>query len=385
MSHFTVAVVTKTLPDEEMLTKALAPYREFECSGEVDEYVKEIDITEKAHSEYTERIETVNVSESGEKVSAYDDRFYRPLTPEEVEKYGRTIMGTGGDGVNSWHSRDWDDGKGYSTRMLYVPEGWTRAEMKTAEVKSFRDFIEGWYEYTEIKPGKKPDLHGDEKYGWVELDDAGNVLRVVKRTIPESKWDWWVVGGRWSGMLKLKQGPSEGAWNGRRSVFDNETPKKGCYDSARKGLIDFDTIRMEARINAGLKYDKVRAAIDAHLENFVGWEDLLNSKTEDEKKDMPSIRTFYHSQPAVKAFREVDDAWGGVEEYLVSRDAYTQKAEDDAFCTFALLDENGWHQRGNMHMFAVVSDENAEWNNTFRKYIDELDENSWITIVDCHV
>ncbi len=42
MSHFAVLVADK---DPEAL---LAPFHEFECTGQDDEYVKDIDITESA-------------------------------------------------------------------------------------------------------------------------------------------------------------------------------------------------------------------------------------------------------------------------------------------------------------------------------------------------
>ena len=33
------------------------------------------------------------------------------------------------------------------------------------------------------------------------FDEAGNELSTYN---PDSKWDWWTLGGRWSGLLKLK-------------------------------------------------------------------------------------------------------------------------------------------------------------------------------------
>lgn len=54
---------------------------------------------------------------------------------------------------------------------------------------------------------------------------------------PDSKWDWYSIGGRWRGYFKLKDG-KEGR-QGVPGVFDNETLVQGGVDQALKGDIDF--------------------------------------------------------------------------------------------------------------------------------------------------
>ena len=59
MSHFTVLVVTNEKPTGEVLEKALAPFHEFECTGVDNEYVQDIDVTEKLRKEYLEQTESL--------------------------------------------------------------------------------------------------------------------------------------------------------------------------------------------------------------------------------------------------------------------------------------------------------------------------------------
>jgi len=42
-------------------------------------------------------------------------------------------------------------------------------------------------------------------YHCAEVDSDGNLLTTYN---PKSKWDWYVVGGRWAGMLTLESGDS---------------------------------------------------------------------------------------------------------------------------------------------------------------------------------
>ena len=49
------------------------------------------------------------------------------------------------------------------------------------------------------------------------VDEDGNIYSVFNR---ESHWDWWVEGGRWNGMLKLKNGS-------RAKATENAGSRKG--------------------------------------------------------------------------------------------------------------------------------------------------------------
>lgn len=51
MSHFIIAVLTNTGTEAEV-TKLLAPYHQYECTGIDDQYVQNVDITEEARAEY---------------------------------------------------------------------------------------------------------------------------------------------------------------------------------------------------------------------------------------------------------------------------------------------------------------------------------------------
>ena len=59
MSHFTVMVIGDNV-DEQM-----APYHEFECTGDDNEYVQDIDRTEEARKEYEKDTTTMVKSPSG--------------------------------------------------------------------------------------------------------------------------------------------------------------------------------------------------------------------------------------------------------------------------------------------------------------------------------
>ena len=120
-----------------------------------------------------------------------------------------------------------------------------------------------------------------------EIDEEENLLTHYN---PDSKWDWYSVGGRWSGFLPLKDRDPEGD-----PLTANE---------AYVGEIDWD--------------------------------------------------------------------------YMI----------ENKFPPFCFVDEDGeWHEKGEMGWFAVVKDESPEeeWIKEFREYIDSVDEDCLVTVVDFHI
>src|ERR1043165_1149323 len=49
------------------------------------------------------------------------------------------------------------------------------------------------------------DRDGAHKFGYAVVRD-GKLIKAVNRTNPNEKWDWYQVGGRWSGFFLLKDG-----------------------------------------------------------------------------------------------------------------------------------------------------------------------------------
>ncbi len=98
MSHFSVIVATKDYPSEEVLTKELQPFQEFECTGIDDQYVQDIDITADCRSEYEAATESKLRDQAGVLHDPYDHKFFRDPTPEESLEIG-LLAGSGSNGT----------------------------------------------------------------------------------------------------------------------------------------------------------------------------------------------------------------------------------------------------------------------------------------------
>jgi len=217
----------------------------------------------------------------------------------------------------------------------------------------------------------------------------------------QSKWDWYELGGRFSGQyIKLK---SENILQaaatsrvGSPGVFDNETG----IDAALKKNIDFRWIRQEAEDEAAKLWDEV----DAYLSEknvdrtHESWESMISAIPEgdDRRSLIEDARERYQAQPVVKAFeelnRETDHKYGGlmgdgIEPYLVPRELFIKRAGDGSFSPFAVVKDGQWYERGDMGWWGMVADEKDqdEWNAEVAKLLEGLPDDTLISIYDCHI
>lgn len=320
MSHFSVLVVTNT-SSRDGLEEALWPFHEFECTGE-DRHIQDIDITEEAREEYQEADTRVYRDNAGLIHDAYDDRFYRAPTPEETAKIG-PIAGTGAGNGISWTSKDWGDGRGYRTKVHYVPDGYEDLRVAVAERESFTEWAAGYYGRPLLRFGEEPG--DDHKYGYILVNEDGDVVRIVKRTNPNAKWDWWSVGGRFSNRL---------VGDGRK-----------C-DHAQFGSIDLDDMRRAERERRASAVEAARAEVASG------------------KLSEGMARYFYGERVFDPGYIDREQAW-----------------------TFAVLKDGKWLQRGEMGWFGIVTNEEApeDWDEAYRIVLASIRPDQHVWIVDCHI
>ena len=309
MSHFTVLVTGPNVEEQ------LQPYHEFECTGEDDQYVSDIDETEESLKDFEEHGE------------------------------GRTFL----------------------------------------------EFIEYWTGATLLTSPPLP----SHKFNYILQNEDGS-YKVIRRTNPNSKWDWYQIGGRWSGFFKLKPEGS-GALGDRSLLMRNEPPvKSGRADVAYKGDIDFAGMEEDARLKATERYDFFESLISSLPENersFIPWKECwkhLNTENIDE------VRAFYNSQPVIELIAKLkigdnelsDHLQWNTDDYAVSRDEFIERGVDSSWSVFALLHRGEWISRGDMGWWGCVSNE-VDDEEGYRKYvrtlIHALPDDTLLTLVDCHI
>lgn len=379
MSHFSVLVIGDNVDEQ------LAPYHEFECTGRDDQYVQNIDQLTEARKEYESQTSNMLRSPDGALYARHDDHFYRDPTPDEQAKIG--IGGTGWEGGLSYHSRDWHDGRGYRSKVHYIPDGYEEVEVPTSSVESFSEFIEGWYGRKRVGPDETLDLDHTHKYGWYRVDANGEVTEVIKRTNPNRRWDWWVIGGRWGGFFLLKRDSEDRPILGRPSSFgtrghaiDNRTT-----DQARKSEIDWEMMSARARQEALASYDQFLEEVAKEPSRF-GMHDFIYGI-----KLKPEIQAEWDAMFA-NGKRPTDEerkAFGKARtvEDLESREEHANRRALRSGTTYAVVQNGEWYERGKMGWWGMASNEEDEdsWDKKYWEMIESLPDDVQLTVVDCHI
>lgn len=202
---------------------------------------------------------------------------------------------------------------------------------------------------------------------------------------PLSRWDWYLLGGRWTGYFDLKPGATGAI--GEPGVM---TPRAhgGRVDQAHKGDIDWGTMRERHAADARSEIRQVLAALKDQPP-LMPW-----ARYRDQWPDnIDAARRAYHVQPALKALRDAklypfDDP---TETYCLDsvepETAYVARAAKQRTTPFAVLTDDGWAEKGRMGWFGMVADEKdqSDWTERVQRIIDAAPDDALFSLYDVHI
>lgn len=217
--------------------------------------------------------------------------------------------------------------------------------------------------------------------------DENGIWRRYSTYNPDSKWDWYVLGGRWSGrFIRLKPGATSGI-SGEPGVGDNEVG----IDAALKGDIDFEAIRKENEENAHKYYQDIVNKCGGSIPKLeLFWETILNGK-EYAHLSIEDKRTLYHSQDAIKRWKDVgfENTFFGpqLENFQCSEDDFVCQYLRNVFVPYAVVMNNEWYGSGDMGWWGISTNEvpQEEWQNKVWELLLSLPDDTLISFYDCHI
>lgn len=207
----------------------------------------------------------------------------------------------------------------------------------------------------------------------------------------QAQWDWYVIGGRWTGFFKLKEGAT--GMQGRPGLMTSKAPA-GTADQALKKDIDFEGMMAEAGQKGGELYD-LAMSIFGDAQPNESW-DSLRDRGLKVGKSIEDIREAYQKQPRCAALqlhaKENQDSPFGMfgysaDDFLIDRDKFIRRRQIATVSTYAILKDGEWIQKGQMGWFGTSHDEVTpeEWDEKFMTMLEELPDDTLLTIVDCHI
>lgn len=391
MSHFSVLVVSRT---PEQVAELLAPYQENGMGDCPREYLVFDDDEDEYRKEFDEKsIEMVRAPD-GELLYTWDRRF----------KQG-----------------------GILNQTTVIPEGYEKVRVYHKDrYASFEEFMADWA-------------------GYSARDEETSRYGIWRN--PNAKWDWYVLGGRWTGMIMPKKVVGKPAMSldevtdpklreriralSAKTVANGATPEEAAtaarkiadlmatanatgavdarvgrpgldtmpgkgVDQIRKGDIDFDAMLAEERDCLAKRWDKEEAEFAlTDLGKTMTYRDAVNRYIvlRNDLRKMAAetstpLWTLFNEHPEGAALRDALPAFtlaDRLETPVEGRGAYINTAKP--ISTYAILTEDGqWLARSEMGWVCVSHDSktNDEWRGTFDEFLASVPDDRWLSIVDCH-
>jgi hypothetical protein len=212
------------------------------------------------------------------------------------------------------------------------------------------------------------------------VDDRG--LYAIASSNENARWDWYEIGGRWSGLLKLKPG-ADGA-HGPADMPDRA-------DAATKAEIDLDGMRDEAEASARETWRLYAAAIHG-TPRHTAWS-AFTARVEKKEITIEEARLRYADQPRVKAFDAAQELKGRIgyfaspDDFPETEDEYVARHRAEVTTTFAYVRHGEWRERGQVGWFGTATNEKESdaWATEFNAMLASLPDDEMLTVVDCHI
>jgi len=330
MSHYTMLVIADS---EENVREVLTPYYEYGCSSHMDEkvkpYLKFNDCTEELREDWETRsmpmvVEPIKPLEDwrAHLFSKYDDRY--------------RVLGT-------------------LASEYEVPEEFGRIDIPyKVFFPTFKSYADdsGEYEYRE------------------ELDAYGYLHN------PNSKWDWFTIGGRWSGKLILKDGSTA--------------------NYASVGDIDWEAMKKDDINKVWLSWKKYLSTCHPlHILWYTGigsmftiiYRPLLKVKRSWAFKLRDAFWKIEKKMPRPKG---VD--WHGADPDMgmniscgeMPWTCYTRRTGP---YTWGMVTSNGqWLEKATMGWFGCsYNDQGRRFRKAYFKELESLSDDQMVYVVDCHI
>lgn len=321
-----------------------------------------------------------------------DDFYWVRRAREDRDHY---VHGTG--------LKDYKRGfRGWSNTVSGKTHDEQRAEQ--LEWKQWADLLDNIREHTgqltwmdvisnyEVWRKRQPYPENEEEY-FVD-EETGRPYQLSNYN-PQSKWDWWTIGGRWAGKFHVKEpfemedvlfadkghwsAPSYDDWDGR-------------IDGGRIKYVDLERSRVEAGEKALARHRKYHAIREEHGEGYRPWSHFTG-RVEAEEITIEEARIAYREQPLKKALNEVEEFrfwWGDLDDEMgIDEDEYVATARNGAVTCYSMVTKAGvWMEPGKMGWFGVSSDtpqSREAYNVEANTYLNSLDPDDVIVVIDCHI
>lgn len=224
-----------------------------------------------------------------------------------------------------------------------------------------------------------------------DCEDCNGTGIVKTRYNPKSKWDWYQVGGRWTGFLS------------DYNPLDDPNNVKECFHCQGK-------LRIPITKELPLYWISAEQSLFGSQSKSERIEEVTSVKVALEVDGMNAQEAIQRLWPerAVGSDHDSIECWvcKGTGTQVAWPTGYSKHKGDvqpitllkslliandsDKYISFGLClesdeEESTWLENGEMGWWACISNENVDWPEDFKKMIFSIPDNRAVVVVDCHI
>lgn len=343
MSHYTCYVVLKDCDGVEDGDKALAEKLEpfNECS---EKYQKWNDLSKEYKDEY-----------EGIPVMSYNNKLEIKKLKAIVETATGRVLGCIYDKEIPEIKAMYVKKEAFGDDELVLAKGFEQKSLLVKEIYStFEDYVSIY--------------HQDEEMGY--------------NSNPNAKWDWYQIGGRWSGQ------------------FMNKNTKE-MQDVIQKKDIDVDGMINKLREERIELWERHWLTSNVNLEGYMSWNQLREEKAQElglkvdeiPHEVYPELRNrrnyIAESSGAASLSKKMGMHFKDPVEFFCfgDFDKYTDETElfYSALISHSILKDGKWYEDGEMGWFGMSGEGDFDFRENWKKIFDSINQDDWIVNVDCHI
>jgi hypothetical protein len=205
---------------------------------------------------------------------------------------------------------------------------------------SFAEWVVQRYCVNKLNPGAEPDFHKKHRWGWMRLNETGEVTELVRRTIPGGFF--FIFLGTCRNLL-LKLGAV--GWNIDSSYLVTEVTA-GYADSTRFADIDFSAMRQKAINHLQKRWDAVHriSAGDTWIPFTEIRMKYPTTETYDSEIEDAASQEWFN-QPTIQKLYQAhctnDYTHDGLDLMLLPRTGFVQHFSKDSVLHYGYIIRNG--------------------------------------------
>lgn len=162
------------------------------------------------------------------------------------------------------------------------------------EIEEYKNSEHYYKKYLQDKEAYTDEQCYEDAMGWYDPEHINEDGSTNETYNPNSKWDWYKLGGRYVGSLTLNDNHTSGK-HGSKSLLDDRSTNDNKFDSATVEDIDWNHEDMNDILMYGILFNGIwtdRDSDKSYRDDNI-WSDKFNSIIDEIKKDKNNTISIY--------------------------------------------------------------------------------------------